>query len=193
METESKALQTLPCKTQEHSDSTDALIREWLFRFGVEHKEDVAPRLPLWLEAFGGMDADTLEKLFRRAIRSCKFFPRVAEILEPIESSPLGQQEAELKWTRVLDYCRIYVTPDLPVPSYAPKITERTMTAIRAAGGLYWIQSCPSDDLVWAKKAFIESYAAWAVLKRDEYLLPDGPVKNLIAGIAEVKELPASK
>lgn len=142
METESKALATLQSKTQERSDSTDALIREWLFRFGVEHKEDIAPRLPLWLEAFGEMDAGTLEKLFRRAMRSCKFFPRVAEILEPIESSPLGQAEAELKWALVLDYCRIYVTPDLSVPSYAPKITERTMTTMRTAGGLHWIQSC---------------------------------------------------
>ena len=139
------------------------------------------------------MDAETLNKLFRRAMRTCKFFPRVAEILEPIESSPLGQQEAELKWTRVLDYCRVFVTPDLPVPSYAPKITEQTMTAIRAAGGLHWIQSCPSDDLVWAKKAFIQSYTAWAILKRDEYLLPEGPVKSLIANAAETKALPEPK
>lgn len=139
------------------------------------------------------MDADALDKLFQRAIRACKFFPRVADILEPIENSPAPQTEANLKWDKVLDYCRLYVTPDLPVPSYAPKITERTMTAIRAAGGLLWIQSCPTDDLVWAKKAFVESYTDWATLKRDEYLLPDGPVKNLIAGVAEVKALPASK
>src|SRR5208283_4005621 len=32
------------CEMREHLGSTDQLIREWLFRFGVEHKEDVAPR-----------------------------------------------------------------------------------------------------------------------------------------------------
>src|SRR6266404_4880725 len=105
METESKALQTLPCKTQERSDSTSQLIREWLFRFGVEHKEDIAPRQPVWLEAFGKIDAAILERLFIRAFKVCKFFPKVSEILEPLESAEknAAPEAAEVAWERVLE------------------------------------------------------------------------------------------
>jgi hypothetical protein len=171
-------------ETQERSGST-VLIKEWLFRFGVEHKEDVAPRLPLWLEAFGEMDTTTLERLFEQALKTCKFFPKIAEILAPLENSPAPKAEADLKWTRVLDYIRVYFNPDMPggVSRGAPRITERTATAIRAAGGLAWIADCPLDDLQWAKKRFVESYTAWETLKRDEYLLPDdSPIKALLSG-----------
>jgi hypothetical protein len=181
---ESQTLVISPDTTRERSDSTARLIKEWLFRFGVEHNVDVAPRLPLWLEAFRGMDPATLERLFRRAIKSCHFFPKVSDILQPIEDSPIGQAEAELKWMRVLDYVRVYYSPDLPggISRGAPRITERTMTAIRAAGGLAWLNDCSREELQWAKKRFVESYAAWATLKRDEYLLPDdSPVKALLS------------
>jgi hypothetical protein len=180
-----------PSETQERLAS-NGLIREWLFRFGVEHKEDVAPRLPLWLEAFGGMKPATLERLFRQALKTCRFFPKVSDILAPLENSLAAQNDAELKWQRVLDYIRLYYSPDTPggVSRGAPKITERTVTAIRAAGGLAWIADCPLDKLQWAKKAFCESYTAWETLKRNEFLLPDGPLKDLITGAAGEKVLP---
>jgi hypothetical protein len=178
-------LQNSPSETQERSDSTARLIREWLFRFGVEHKEDVAPRLPLWLEAFSGMEPGALESLFRQALRAYKYFPKISEILAPLENSPAPQAEADLKWERVLDYVRVYYSADLPggISRGAPRITERTMTAIRAAGGIAWIADCPREDLQWAKKRFIESYTAWETLERDEYLLPeDLPIKPLLSG-----------
>ena len=94
------------CKTQEHSGSTDQLIREWLFRFGVEHKEDVAPRLPVWLESFSEIEAIVLEALFKRAMRTCKFFPKVSEILEPMHTAKKAAlpEEASVAWQKVLSY-----------------------------------------------------------------------------------------
>ena len=181
-----------PCETPEHSDSrTSQLIREWLFRFGVEHKEDVAPRLPLWLEAFGGMDAETLERLFRRALRDCKFFPRVADILEPLKKTQEAHVpiEAEQKWQQVLSYAQT-TSPDYP--SRPIRIKEQTQAAIRAAGGLDWIRDCPEDDLQWAKKRFVESFVSWSLLEKNQYLLPDGELKNLIARAAQ-KLLPEAK
>src|SRR5947208_13564749 len=70
-------------KTQEQYGRTESLIREWLFRFGIEHKEDVAARVPLWIEAFRGMDPNVLNGLFVRAFRTLKWFPKVSEILSP--------------------------------------------------------------------------------------------------------------
>jgi hypothetical protein len=75
----------LAIRNARRSDSTSQLIKQWLFRFGIEHKEDVAPRLPLWLETFGGMDPAILESLFQRALKTCRFFPKISEILEHVD------------------------------------------------------------------------------------------------------------
>ena len=62
------------------SDSrAENLIREWLFRFGINFQRDVASYLPLWLETFGGMEPKVLRSLFERAMRTCKFFPAIAK------------------------------------------------------------------------------------------------------------------
>src|SRR2546429_55537 len=107
-----------PSETQEHLDSTKKLIREWLFRFGIEHKEDVAPRLPLWLEAFVKMEPALLEELFSRSLRAGKFFPKVSEILEPLASvkKAAAPEAAEEAWQQVLDIRRVYWNPDIPGP-----------------------------------------------------------------------------
>jgi hypothetical protein len=183
----------LQFETQEHSDST-GLIKEWLYRFGVNFREDVAPLLPLWLETFRGIDPKILDRLFRRAIRTCKFFPRVADILEPLNSSTVALTEADLRWQKVLEFCRQFVSPDVAGGIFrgAPNITQRTMTAICAAGGLQWIRACPENELQWSKKRFIESYTAWETLKQDEYLLPDGEIKTLVSEFAQTKMLPAT-
>src|SRR6266849_4143137 len=109
---ESQLLPISLSETQERSDSTEKLIREWLFRFGVEHKEDVAPKLPLWLEAFGGMNAPILEHLFSRALRTCKFFPKILEIR------------------------RVHWNPDIPGPFHRAlaRLSDRVRQAARAAG-----------------------------------------------------------
>lgn len=150
-------------------------------------KQITSALVGVWIDALSGHKPETLKPLFRRAFAACKFFPTPADVLEPIKQAQEAgvPVAANLKWNEVLEYCRLYVRPDLPIPSDARKITERTMTAIRAAGGLAWIESCSTDDLVWAKKAFVESYTAWETLKRNEYLLPDGPVKKLLSDAAK--------
>jgi hypothetical protein len=167
--------------------SSDA-IRQFLVKAGeVYGRQITAPLTSIWIEALASYRVEVLEGLFRQVFANCKFFPTPADVLEPMKKAeeagaPLT---AELKWHSVLDYCRCFVTPDIPIPARAPKISERTMTAIRAAGGLQWIESCPREDLVWAKKAFIESYIAWDVLKRGEHLLPDGDAKKLLTETAQ--------
>ena len=151
---ENSAELSLRLETQEHSDSrTSQLIREWLFRFGVEHKEDIAPRLPLWLEQLGGIDPQTLQDLFERAMRTCKFFPKIAEILEPLDSSERANYEDE--WQALLDYCKQWVHPDIAF-SRAPELPPEIDHAARAAGGVYFLRECSQDELGWRKKAFLE-------------------------------------
>jgi len=100
------------------------------------------------------MDAETLGPLFRRAFRTCKFFPKVAEILEPLNA--IEEINFEDDWQALLDYCRRWVSPDIPNPRGKPELPPEIDHAARAAGGLLWIESCPTEELQWAKKRFIE-------------------------------------
>jgi len=173
---------------------TDALIREWLFRFGVEHEKDVAPLLPLWLEAFAGMDAQILERLFSRALRSCKFFPKVSEILEPLTSAEqnAAPSAAEEAWKRVLEIRRVHWNPDIPGPfdRAVARLSERVRQAARAAGVWRDFESVEALH-TWAKKRFVESFITWGELERDQFLLPDGEVCDLLAEASQ-KFLPPS-
>lgn len=185
-----------PCETQEHSDSqTSRLIREWLFRFGVEHKEDIAPRLPLWLEAFGGMRPETLQRLFARALRNCKFFPKVSDILEGMEKPKQAatRESAEKAWDMVLDLRRTRWSPDAMGGFYGgkPQLSPRVEQACRAAGVFREVESV-NDLHVWARERFIESFLAWDDSEAGKHLLPDGEIKNLLEGCA-VKMLPWNK
>jgi hypothetical protein len=182
--------------TQERSDSTDRLIKEWLFRFGVEHKEDVAPKLPLWLEAFRGIPAATLDRLFSRALRTNKFFPKVAEILEPLVSADknAAPEAAETAWAQVLDIRRVYWNPDIPGPfdRAVACLSDRVRQAARAAGVFREVDSA-KDLHVWAKKRFVESFIAYGELQQDAFLLPDGEIKDLLSGLSQTKMLPIAQ
>lgn len=180
--------------------SSDSLIREWLFRFGVNFEKDAAPILPVWLESFGGIDAAVLEKLFVRALQVCKFFPKVAEILEPLHTAEkVAVPEAAAKaWEHVLEIRRVYWNPDIPGPfdRALAQLSERVRTAARACGVFreFTAEEYESGALhTWAKKRFIESFLAWEELQKDQFLLPDGEVKDLLADAAETKALPAPK
>jgi hypothetical protein len=185
-------------KTQEASASTDKLIREWLFRFGVEHKEDVAPKLPLWLEAFGGMDAAILERLFGRALRACKFFPKVSEILEPLATAEANAapEAAEVAWARILEIRRVHWNPDIPGPfdRALARLSDRVRQAARAAGVFRDFTAAEFEKgalHTWGKKRFVESFIAYGELEQDEFLLSDGEIKRLLAGFAQTQMLPA--
>ena len=171
---------------------SEIAIRQFLAKAGEVYSKEITPALTsIWIEQLGQYPTEKLDPLFRLLFAACKFFPTPADVLEPLRkaeglSAPI---EAEQKWEQVLAYAQT-ISPDYagrPV-----KFKEQTRTAISAAGGLDWIRDCPEDDLQWARKRFIEAYAAWNALERNQFLLPDGELKNLIAGAAQ-KLLPESK
>jgi hypothetical protein len=161
----------------EHSGSTDALIKAWLFRFSIEHKEDVAPRLPLWLEAFSGMDSETLESLFKKALKTCKFFPKISEILEPLQATE--QADFEDEWQSLLSFCREWVHPDIQF-SRAPMLPPEIDHAARAAGGVHFLRACSSEELLWRKKAFIEDLTRTRKTGDLSPLLSGGELRKLL-------------
>ena len=147
-------------KTGQDSASTDHLIREWLFRFGLNFGKDVVPLLPLWQEQLGGIEPDVLQHIFQNAIRTCKFFPTIAELrgqIEKADTAGLALEAAEA-WDRYLAHLRRFFHPDIGWNRRAPHLDAITEHAARAAGGERWIESCPEEKLQWCQNAFIEDY-----------------------------------
>jgi len=171
------------------SDSrAESLIREWLFRLGVNFQRDVAPCLLLWLETFGGMEPEVLRSLFARAMRTCTFFPTIAEILAPLEASEEANFEDE--WQALLDYCERWVNRDVPNMRGKPALPHDIDHAARAAGGVYYLESCSTDDLVWAKKRFIEDLARQRKTGDIAGFLPGSELRELLKNAAPRFQLP---
>jgi len=96
----------------------------------------------------------------------------------------VGDEKAAQKWNEVRRYIREDYHPDLK-HHQCRRISERTSRAINAAGGLGYVSECIGDDLVLARKRFIESYLRWDELEQDKFLLPEGEVKRLLAETAK--------
>jgi hypothetical protein len=173
--------------------TSDELVREWLVRFGAIFEKDIAPYLPIWQEELAGITPDVLLSLFRRAMKTCKFFPKIAEILEPLESAEKAAalEAAEKAWEQVLEIRRAYWNPDIPAPfeRAVAALSERVRQAARAAGIFRDFESVEALH-TWAKKRFVESFIAYGELEQDQFLLPDGEIKNILDGCAEMKALP---
>lgn len=138
-----------------------------------------------------------LEAAFRKTLQSCKYWPiKVADIREHIDRTKQTAlaEAADLEWQRVLALRRAYWNPDFPggFTRGMPRLSERTQAACRAAG-VFREVSEPDQLHVWRKKRFIESYLAWEALEQDQFLLPDGELRNLLSGLAETKVLPSSE
>jgi hypothetical protein len=173
------------------SDSqTEGLIRQWLSRLGVNFQRDVAPHLPLWLETFGGMDPEVLRLLFERAMRTCTFFPAIAEILAPLGTAEEGSFEDE--WQALLGYCERWVNRDVPNMPGKPALPPDIDHAARAAGGVYYLESCSTEDLVWAKKRFIEDLARQRKTGDIAGFLPGSELRALLSTAAPFQLPPAA-
>jgi len=187
-----------PCLQGTKNSDRRELIREWVVRFALNadkplNAKEQAVYCSMWEEGFSDLDTGRLKGAFIACLRSQTFktMPTIGDVRQhlskaEVDANTLG---AEKKWQEVLDYIRIFYSPDLGIDRKAPPIGEHTMTAIRAAGGIRWIHECDREQLVWCKKAFIESYLAWDRLEKGHFLLPEGPVKDAFGAIAELKSL----
>jgi hypothetical protein len=148
------------------------------------------------MESFGGIDPVTLEALFKKAFRKCKFFPKVSEILEPLRTvkEAAAPEEASEAWQKVLAIRRDHLNSDFPdyLRRAVSALPERVQRAARAAGAFQEFSDL--DQLhIWAKKRFIESYLRWEEIEENQFLLPDGELKNALIDLAQTKALPAPK
>jgi hypothetical protein len=189
---------------QRKTRTTAEVVHEGLLRLAELIRKDgqayqLTPVLiRLWCNVFADIPPHQVEAAFNKAERQLKFWPSPAEVFGfiSIAENKIGQEQAEQKWQQVLEYIRVYYSPDIPPRDHdyedgrkqnAPRITERTQRAINAAGGLAYLSDCDRESLQWAKKKFIEEYIRWGELKKDENLLPPGEVRDLLGDVAKTK------
>jgi hypothetical protein len=200
MESQLLATTSVPRSTPSEPQSKNVLIREWITKLALNagaalDAQGLAVYTAIWEEGFSDLPDNVLEAAFRKTLRTCKFWPvKVADVREHIDRTKETAlaEAADLEWQRVLDLRRVYWNPDMAggFSRGMPKLSERVASAARAAG-VFREVSDPEQLHVWGKKRFIESYLAWDALEQDQYLLPDGELKNLLAGCTETKALPA--
>lgn len=178
-------MQMSQARTGQDSASTDHLIREWLFRFGLNFGKDVVSLLPLWQEQLGGIEYATLQCLFERALQTCKFFPTIAEILGQIENANYAGLELEAAgaWDRWLKHVKNSYLGDLGWDRRTPQLDAITEHAGNAAGGAHWVERCPEDELQWCRKRFLEAYTNFSELGQVEHLLTRGEAKKIFASL----------
>ncbi len=70
--------------------------------------------------------------------------------------------------------------PDIPNPTGMPKLKPEIDAAARAAGGLLYLESCPTAKLEWAKKSFVEAFLRNRETAEHENLLTGGELGKLL-------------
>lgn len=117
----------------------------------------------IWIRELGGIDPAILEPVLRASLRSCKFFPTIAEVLEPINAAKKCDEQMSIEdtWQRLLNYIREWdwyfgLDNTASARRHPPDLPVEVDHAMRAAGGINFIRNGTGEDKVWAKKRFVE-------------------------------------
>jgi hypothetical protein len=146
------------CESQD-SQRRSQLIRQWTVRFASNCGKVLSDDLiALWEDELSDLSPDVLNAAFRKTMQCCRFWPTVADIRSHVEAadSTLESAEADKAWDDALSYARRYGNV---LTSSVPRIgDDASETAIRACGGINFIESCSTEQLVWVRKTFLENY-----------------------------------
>lgn len=148
----------------------------------VYGRQITAPLVAIWTEELARYSPAVLAPVFRNVLRTCKFFPTPADVLEPLNRAAKRDNDtaAEEAWNYTLEYCRKWISPDIPNPTGMPKLKPEIDRAARAAGGLLMLESCPASELQWRKKSFVEAFLRNRETKEHEELLTGGELGKLL-------------
>lgn len=166
---------------------SERIAREWAVTFAELYCIALVDRGPrfvdLWVSALADLEPNVLDAACRRAMEVCKFFPSPAEIRAQIDKANASglQLEAAEAWDRWLKHVTSYYHPDLGWDRRAPKLPAVVEHAARAAGGAFWVSTCPESELQWARVRFMDAYALAQQTCQVEHLLSRGEAKKILS------------
>jgi hypothetical protein len=151
---------------------------ELLLAIGETYSEPVSDaRMEIYFRALSDLSLDDIRQAAHVHVKTQKFFPRPAELIEAVEGSV--DDRAELAWMAVLERVRRYGF------YYAGEIAWPDVATKRAAMELYggWKPLCErlpagGPELLGVAKQFKATYRSYAA--RDVRQLVDGTAAGLL-------------
>jgi hypothetical protein len=174
------------------------VIRTWLVKFAaITGKPIESPAVfDIWDEALAGISAEKIGIAFSRLLKTWHFpnMPLPADVRGPIDKAESAATEgrAEEAWQNLLAHVNEWCHPDgiVTFGSTVPKLSARVDHAACAAGGNRYLYDATREQLVWAKKRFIECYLRDETLQENQPLLPASPeIHALLSQLGEKKAL----
>jgi hypothetical protein len=165
---------------------SEPLAREWLIKFAelycVSLKDRGTRFAELWVSALSDLDPASFDAACERTVRVCKFFPTPADIRNQIDQARAKglELEAECEWQKLLCWVRQHVFPDNGVSRNAPRLASAVEHAAKAAGGVFYIQRCSEDQLVWCRKNFLAAYRNVHETGQVDHLLNSTEAKKIL-------------
>lgn len=119
-----------------------------IYALAEEYQYDFSPeRLKMWWAQLKEFDYAEVATSVALCMRTCKFFPRLADIFEFL--TPSRKEDAQSAWGELLISLRHSSDGEDPV----------TQKVVRMLGGVRRLAMMNEDDLKFKEKKFIELYS----------------------------------
>jgi hypothetical protein len=161
----------------------ESAISKWLVKFCALFDKNLTPILKAtWCEALSDLSVNTINTACLHAERTAEFFPSPGFIRKQISQADARGFElnAEREWQSLMAWVRENVFPDTGIRRGAPELPVATKHAARAAGGVFYLERCDEDQIVWARKNFLATFKNVYETKQVEHLLSDRSAKRII-------------
>ncbi len=147
-----------------------ASLAKWFAVFQEHYRQELSPELfEIYARALCDLSPGELERACLTLLRSSKFFPKVAEILEVAKPSRSDQAtlEAERAWEnyqrRIHTWWRDDEGLERPLASrgkliYPPALDAATDYAVRACGGRLAIEYCSLERFPFLRRDFLAAH-----------------------------------
>jgi hypothetical protein len=140
-----------------------------------------------WCEALADLDVETIEVACLQVERTAEFFPTPGMICRQREAADAKGSEltAEHEWQKLLAWVRENVFPDTGFRRGAARLSPAIEHAAKAAGGMYFIERCSEDQLVWCRKNFLAALKNVRETDQVAHLVGDGEAKKILAQLVK--------
>ena len=205
-------LQPEPKKTSRPLENFSAGMGRWMAIFGEAFRQPVSPeQIGIYKAALESeLTVEQLEETCQRALKGCRFFPSIADLLSGVHRDQAQAEEAvdklhaERAWDSLMAYVGRWgadLTPSVCgrretgeiIFEYAEPLLPEIEWAVRQCGGYYRVATATTENIHFIRKEFLAHFlryretGALAAPSREE-------ARRLLAGLQEkAKQLQADK
>ena len=145
----------------------------------VEHDKEVPDqRVKIWWAELKQYPIEAIEAAFRNLLRTSKFFPKLAEIIEAIEGCT--SDRALVAWQTVYE---VVVNGRCDIGGTLEFSDQRIQDTVRMIGGWRRLRMMREDEVPFRQKDFVAAYTA-DVHERNQVCIEYKAPKRALLGLA---------